>query len=368
MASVSLQNVTKVYDGQVVAVSDLTLDVSDGRFMVLAGPSGCGKTTTLRLIAGLETPTTGEIRIGGQTVKAVPARQRDVAMVFQDGGLYPHMDVYQNMAFALRMRKLPQHEIEQRVTAAAQMLGVGELLRRRLTALSGGQRRRVTLGRAVVREPAVFLFDEPLSHLDAQLRLALRSELKNLHQRLGTTTLCVTHDQAEAMALAQKICVLREGQVQQIGPPDEIYDRPANRFVAGFFGTPPMNFLSAQVRIQADSIFVDVGDERLDVPTLLRPHLAQSTGKTVLVGVRPHDLSVEPVPGEKGDFLSGTVTAVETLGSHKNVRVTLRSRSACTFIATAHAQIEPGANVRLHANPDRLHVFDSDEAGRNLAR
>jgi len=352
MASVSLQHVTKVYDGQVVAVSDLTLDVSDGRFLVLAGPSGCGKTTTLRLIAGLETPTAGEIRIGGQAVNAVPARQRDVAMVFQDGGLYPHMDVYQNMAFALRMRRLSQREIEQRVTAAAEMLGVRELLRRRPAALSGGQRRRVALGRAVVREPAVFLFDEPLSHLDAQLRLVLRSELKDLHQRLGTTTLCVTHDQAEAMALAQKICVLREGQVQQIGPPEEIYDHPANRFVAGFFGTPPMNFLNAQVRTQADSIFLEIGDERLDVPVAFRPRLAQSAGKPMSVGIRPHDLSTEPVPGEKGGFLSGTVTAIETLGSHQNVRVTLRSGGACTFIATAHAQIEPRANVRLHADPD----------------
>jgi multiple sugar transport system ATP-binding protein len=288
-------------------------------------------------------------------------------MVFQDGGLYPHMDVYQNMAFALRMQKLPEREIEQRVTAAAEMLGIRELLRRRPAALSGGQHRRVALGRAVVREPAAFLFDEPLSHLDAQLRLALRSELKDLHRRLGTTTLCVTHDQGEAMALAQTICVLREGQVQQIGTPEEIYDRPANRFVAGFFGTPPMNFLRAQVRSQAESVFLEVGDERLNVPAALRSHLARSAGKVVSIGIRPHDLSVEPVPGGKGGFLTGIVTAIEMLGSHKNVRVALRSGGVSTFIATTHTQIEPGASVRLYANPDRFHIFDSDEAGRSIA-
>jgi len=367
MASVSLQNVTKVFDRHTVAVSGLSLDVPDGRFMVLVGPSGCGKTTTLRLIAGLETPTGGEIHIGGKPATSVPARDRDVAMVFQDGGLYPHMDVYQNMAFALRMQKQPAGQIKQRVTAAAEVLGISDLLRRKPAALSGGQRRRVALGRAMVRNPAVFLLDEPLSHLDAQLQLGLRSELKDLHQRLGTTTLCVTHDQAEAMALGQRIGVLRQGRLQQVGAPEDIYDRPANRFVAGFFGTPPMNFLEARIQCQDESVVLAVGDDRLGAPPHLRSHLAQKAGKAVLVGIRPHDLSVEPVPGDLGSGLSAAVATIETLGSHKNVRMTLRTGGACTFIAASHTQIESGANVHLHANPDRLHIFDSDEAGRNIA-
>ena len=220
MGSVSLRNVSKVFDRHVTAVSDLTLAVPDGQFMVLVGPSGCGKTTTLRLIAGLETPTAGDISIANRVVTDVPARERDVALVFQDSALYPHMDVYGNMAFARRMQKRPEAEIRQRVAAAAEMLGISDLLQRKPATLSGGQRRRVALGKAIVREPAVFLFDEPLSNLDAQLHLAMRSELKSLHQRLGTTCLHVTHDQAEAMALGQQICVLREGWVQQVGPPD----------------------------------------------------------------------------------------------------------------------------------------------------
>ncbi|MHC4520499.1 MAG: ABC transporter ATP-binding protein, partial [Planctomycetota bacterium] len=315
MASVALQYVTKVFDHHVVAVSNLTLDVQDGRFTVLVGPSGCGKTTTLRLIAGLETPTEGEIHIGGKMVAARPAQDRDVAMVFQDSGLYPHMDVYGNMAFALRMQKQPQGEVRQRVRAAAEMLGISDLLRRKPAALSGGQRRRVALGRAIVRKPAVFLFDEPLSHLDAQLQLELRSELKELHRRLGTTTLYVTHDQAEAMALGQRICVLREGRLQQTGSPDEIYDHPANRFVAGFFGTPPMNFLDAQVQRRDGSVFLAVGDERIALSERLSASLAQDVGRTVQIGVRPHDLSLQPPSERKGGDLPGAVTTIETLGS-----------------------------------------------------
>jgi multiple sugar transport system ATP-binding protein len=277
------------------------------------------------------------------------------------------MDVYQNMAFALRMQKQPAGQIKQRVTAAAEALGISDLLRRKPTGLSGGQRRRVALGRAMVRQPAVFLLDEPLSHLDAQLQLGLRSELKDLHQRLGTTTLCVTHDQAEAMALGQRVGVLRQGRLQQVGTPEEIYDRPANRFVAGFFGTPPMNFLEARVKCQDGSVFLALKDDRLGVPPGLRSHLAQKDGTAVLVGIRPHDLSVEPIPEGKGGVLSGAVTTIETLGSHKNVRLKLPSGSVCTAVATSHTRIEPGGNTRLHINLDRLHVFERDEAGRNIA-
>lgn len=368
MASVALQNVTKVFDRHVVAVSKLTLDVQDGRFTVLVGPSGCGKTTTLRLIAGLEKPTEGDIHIGQQRVTSMAPRGRDVAMVFQDGGLYPHMDVYQNMAFALRMANQPAGEIKQRVIAAAEMLGIDDLLRRKPAALSGGQRRRVALGRAIVRKPAVFLFDEPLSHLDPQLQLDLRAELKNLHTRLGTTTLCVTHDQAEAMALGQKVGVLREGRLQQIGSPEDIYDRPANRFVAGFFGTPPMNFLDAQVQHRDGSVFLAVGDARVALPERFGASLAQDAGRTVQIGLRPHDLSVQPPSDRKGIALPGTVTMIETLGSRTDLHVALRSGSTCTATVAPHAVVQVGDGVRLYVDSDRLHVFACDQAGRNLAR
>ena len=366
MASVTLQNVTKVFDRHVVAVSDLTLDVPNGQFMALVGPSGCGKTTTLRLIAGLEKASAGEIRIEGKRVDSIVARDRNVAMVFQDGGLYPHMDVMGNMAFALRMRGCPESDIRRRVQAAAQMLGIGELLSRKPGVLSGGQRRRVALGRAIVREPAVFLFDEPLSHLDAQLHLVLRRELKELHRQLGTTTLYVTHDQAEAMALGERIGVLREGRLQQVGTPEEIYDRPANRFVAGFFGSPPMNFLDAQVQCRDGSAFLVLGDERLTAPAGVRSHLSRDFGKAVRVGVRPHDLSLESLSGETAGALSGAVTAIEMLGSRKDVHVALRSGSVCVITAPPHACVRVGEAIRLYVAADRLHVFEHDEAGRNI--
>jgi multiple sugar transport system ATP-binding protein len=367
MASVTLQNVTKVFDRRTVAVSGLSLDIPDGRFMVLVGPSGCGKTTTLRLIAGLEKASEGEISIGGKLVDSIPARDRNVAMVFQDGGLYPHMDVGRNMAFALRMRRCPEREIRRRVLAAAEVLGISDLLSRKPAALSGGQRRRVALGRAIVREPAVFLFDEPLSHLDAQLHLALRRELKDLLQRSRTTALYVTHDQAEAMAVGQRIGVLREGRLQQVGTPEEIYDHPANRFVAGFFGSPPMNFLNAQVRHESESVFLAVGDERLEVPPALSSHLAQEVGRPAIVGIRPHDLSLEPVSSAAHAVLPGAVTTIETLGPHKIVRVALGSGSACAVTVPPRTRLHAGENVRLYVHLDRLHVFGRDEAGGNLA-
>ena len=368
MASISIQHVTKVFDRCVTAVSDLMLEVPDGQFMVLVGPSGCGKTTTLRLTAGLERPDSGQIRIGDQIVNNVPPIDRDVAMVFQDGALYPHMDVYGNLAFALKMAQHAQAEIDRRVTAVAEMLGLGDVLTRKPATLSGGQRRRVALGRAIVRKPAVFLFDEPLTNLDVGLRLAMRAELKALHQRLGTTTLYVTHDQAEAMALGEKIAVLCCGQIQQVGSPSDIYDRPANRFVAGFFGTPPMNLLAGRVlRLNGDSVGLKVAGERVRMPDRLQSRLAGYVGQKVHLGVRPHDVSLTSAPREEGRILfSGTVAALEPLGSQTDVHVALPSGQRCIVAAGTDASVCVGDDVRLEPDPDKLHLFENGPHGRNI--
>ncbi|OHB63502.1 MAG: hypothetical protein A2Y76_10110 [Planctomycetes bacterium RBG_13_60_9] len=362
MASIVLQNVTKVFDRRVAAVSSLSLDVQDGEFMVIVGPSGCGKTTILRLIAGLETPTLGEIRISDRVVNGVSPKDRDVAMVFQDGVLYPHMTVLENLAFPLRMRGQSKTQTRQRVRAVVEMLGIVDLVDRKPAALSGGQRQRVALGRAVVREPAAFLFDEPLSGLDVTLRLAMRDQIKALQQRLRTTSLYVTHDQSEAMALGERVCVLWEGRIQQVGRPTEVYDRPANRFVAGFFGTPPMSFLTGRIRRESGTAFVDVAGGTIVLPTSLSSDRAASGPETIVVGVRPHDLSLEPSPQQKDGVFSGRVTSVEPFGSRTDVHVVLVSGEPCTVSSPPHLRVETGEEVRLRVDPDRLHLFTSDGA------
>jgi multiple sugar transport system ATP-binding protein len=253
MARVLLENVTKIFDGEVTAVSNFNLEVADGEFMVIVGPSGCGKTTTLRMIAGLEKITSGNIYIGNTLVNDVRPKERDVAMVFQNYALYPHMTAYQNMAFPLKMREFPKAEIKKRIKESAKLLGIERFLNRKPKALSGGQRQRVAVGRAIVRNPKAFLFDEPLSNLDARLRLTTRAELKDLHRKLQTTTIYVTHDQAEAMSLGDRICVMYDGKIQQIAGPVEVYERPVNKFVAGFLGTPPMNFFTGCLKSQNDT-------------------------------------------------------------------------------------------------------------------
>ena len=358
MASISLHNVTKVFDRRTTAVSGVTLDVRDGEFLVLVGPSGCGKTTILRLIAGLETPTTGEIRIADRPVEGMSPRDRDVALVFQDGVLYPHMTTAENLVFPLHMRGLPRDQVRQRVGEVVEILGLADLLDRKPAALSGGQRQRVALGRALVRQPAAFLFDEPLSSLDAGLRLALRGEVKTLHQRLHITTLYVTHDQSEAMALSDRLCVLREGYVQQVGPPAEVYDRPANRFVAGFFGTPPMNFLAGRLRGENGACFLDWAGGRTSLPAFP----ADSADKTVHVGIRPHDLSLEPLPPPRGCVLSGHVGLLEPFGSRTDVHVVLASGEKCVVSAPPHVQLRAGDEMRMYVNPEKLHLFEPDGA------
>ena len=367
MASVSLQNITKVFGRRATAVADLSLDVRDGELMVIVGPSGCGKTTILRLIAGLETPTSGEIRLADKLVNDVSPKERNIAMVFEDAALYPHMNLSDNLAFALRRHGQPEEEVTRRIRSAAGMLGIEGLMDRKPAAISGGQRQRAALGRAIVRELAVFLFDEPLSSLDAGLRLAMRSEIKALHQRLDATMLYVTHDQSEAMALGDRICVLRDGRTQQVGCPTDIYDRPVNKFVAGFFGVPPMNFLTGLLRLKAGAGSVEFVGECISLPPFLRPLAADRADDKITIGIRPHDLSLDPLPGQKGNVLAGRVDLIEPLGSRTDVHVRLASGEHCIISGPPRSGLMVSQEVRLYVNLDKLHAFESDDAGLNLA-
>src|SRR5471030_2688401 len=291
MAEVSLRKLNKKFDLTHV-VKDVDLEIRDKEFMVFVGPSGCGKTTTLRMIAGLEAISSGEILIDNTVVNDVPPMDRDIAMVFQNYALYPHMSVAGNMAFGLKMRKFEKSEIEARIKRAADILGIGDLLHRKPRQLSGGQRQRVALGRAIVRDPKVFLFDEPLSNLDAKLRVQMRVELKKLHERLGTTAIYVTHDQVEAMTLGDRVVVMRDGRVQQVGDPMELYNQPANRFVAGFIGSPAMNFASVRITSENGALWAESDDLRIKVPAPLTPRLGRYAGMEATLGVRPEDLRI----------------------------------------------------------------------------
>src|SRR5580704_11839251 len=289
MARVAMRSLNKNYD-EVRAVIDVNLDIRDQEFVVLVGPSGCGKTTTLRMVAGLESITSGNISIDEKVVNELPPMDRDIAMVFQNYALYPHMSVYDNMAFGLKMRKFDKGEIAQRVQEAAEILGIQELLRRKPRQLSGGQRQRVALGRAIVRHPQVFLFDEPLSNLDAKLRVQMRVELKKLHERLGTTAIYVTHDQVEAMTLGDRVVVMKDGLVQQVGEPMELYNEPANLFVAGFLGSPAMNFAGVQISETNGGLWAEAEGLRIKVPAATTARLGPHAGNEVTLGIRPEDL------------------------------------------------------------------------------
>jgi len=347
MAAVELRQVVKSYDGKNNVIHGIDLDVRQGEFVVFVGPSGCGKSTLLRMIAGLESISGGEVRIGGKLVNDQPPRARDIAMVFQDYALYPHKSLYDNMAFGLRLRKTPEDEIKRRVMDAARLLRIDHMLERKPAALSGGQRQRVAIGRAIVRQPEVFLFDEPLSNLDAQLRHEMRTEIKRLHQRLGATMIYVTHDQVEAMTLADRIAVLSAGRKMQYDTPDAIYNRPAALFVAGFTGAPPMNLVDATV---ADGV-ADLGAGlRLPLPARLATH-----GGPAKLGVRPENLRLAP---EAGDIaLPATVALLEPLGAE--TLVTLKTGGA-EMIARLSASFReaPGTALALHLNPAHLHLFD----------
>ena len=354
MAEVTLNKVTKRF-GDFTAVKGIDLQVEDGKFTVLVGPSGCGKTTTLRMIAGLEEVTEGEIKIGDRVVNNVPPKDRDIAMVFQNYALYPHMDVYNNMAFGLKLRKVPKDEIQRRVHAAAELLGIANKLKSKPRELSGGQRQRVAVGRAIVRDPKVFLFDEPLSNLDAKLRVQMRTELEQLHHRLKTTTIYVTHDQVEAMTLGDKIAVMRDGVIHQYDSPKQTYDHPADRFVAGFIGSPAMNFLNARVE-SADGKVMLVGDGfKLMVPEGRPTDLPPN----VIVGIRPEDLNGPVADGKEGELLDATVTVTEQLGSELLVYAKCGETPIVANL-DPHITINIGDKIKLAVALDRMHVFDPE--------
>ncbi|SDG06599.1 multiple sugar transport system ATP-binding protein [Sinosporangium album] len=393
MASIVLTNVDKVYAGGVKAVNSLNLEIRDGEFMVLVGPSGCGKSTALRMVAGLEDISGGEIRIGEKVVNHLPPKDRDIAMVFQNYALYPHMTVEENLAFGLKLRKMPKSEIQKRVNEAAKMLGLEQYLKRKPAALSGGQRQRVAMGRAIVREPQAFLMDEPLSNLDAKLRVSMRASLNQMHERLGVTTVYVTHDQVEAMTLGDRVCVLRDGLLQQVDTPQNLFDKPVNLFVAGFMGSPSMNFVTAEL-VKDGGTAVAFAGYRLPVPDSTfhdKPGLDQYFGRKVILGIRPSDF--EDSVAANGNVSNGWVRiparaeVTEELGSEINVlflidappvehRDTVAAadqgddtdtslplvggKSLWTARVNARSHVRPGQNIELAVDTHNLHFFDVD--------
>ena len=356
MAEVSLEHVYKRYTAKNIAVSDFTLNIVDGEFMVFVGPSGCGKSTTLRMIAGLEDISDGVLKIGDRVVNDVPPKDRDIAMVFQNYALYPHMNVYDNMAFGLKLRKTPKDEIEKRVRDAAKILQIEHLLGRKPKELSGGQRQRVAMGRAIVREPKVFLMDEPLSNLDAKLRVEVRSQISQIHQRLGTTIIYVTHDQVEAMTLGNRIVVMKDGVMQQVDTPLNLYDYPKNKFVGGFIGSPSMNFLTARVQ---GGMFV-IGNSRVAPRGQLAESLKAYEGKEVFMGIRPEHIGVRGMSNipEGDNFLTGKVLVVEPLGAQTDFMLDVDGQTL-TAKVEGHAAIRPGDTVDVLVDNVRLHAFDT---------
>jgi multiple sugar transport system ATP-binding protein len=399
MARVELQKVSKTFPGNVTAVDSIDLAVADQEFVVLVGPSGCGKSTTLRMVAGLEEITAGTIKIGERVVNDVMPKDRDIAMVFQNYALYPHMTVFENMSFGLKLRRFPKPQIQERVLQAAKTLDITHLLDRKPRQLSGGQRQRVAVGRAIVREPAAFLFDEPLSNLDAKLRVTTRAELKRLHHRLRTTTIYVTHDQEEAMTLGDRIVAMKDGRIQQADTPLRTYQRPANRFVAGFIGMPPMNFFDGVIKTidgqlifeegrlanarrvggadgkpRSDEPVVWVGELTvpgngfvLPVPAAMREKLAGKTGQHIVLGIRPEHLHVHPTGGE-GDCcaIPLKVNVVEPLGNNMDVYMQSANNDHVVARVEAHSGLTPDTQINLYADLRRVHFFEPGETGVNL--
>ncbi len=355
MARVLMEKLNKHY-GEVAAVKDLDLEIPDKEFVVLVGPSGCGKTTTLRMVAGLEEITAGDIYIDDTLVNHLPPKDRDIAMVFQNYALYPHMTVYQNLAFALTLRKIPKAEIDQRVKDAAEILNIGELLQRKPKALSGGQRQRVAVGRAIVRKPKVFLFDEPLSNLDAKLRVQMRAELKKLHERLQGTVIYVTHDQVEAMTMGDRIVVMKDGVIQQVGPPLGLYFKPANKFVAGFIGSPAMNFIEGDLLSEGGGLYVQTTGMRLKVPEDKVEPLRNYGKKRVIFGIRPEDLP-EAACALPGETVEAVVEVTEPLGCDVFLEVKV-GKMSLTARAEPTTQAKPHTAICLHPSSENMRFFD----------
>jgi multiple sugar transport system ATP-binding protein len=391
MAGVTFDGVTKTYPDGTTAVNDLDLEITDGEFMVLVGPSGCGKTTALRMVAGLEDISRGVLKIGDRTVNHVPSRDRDIAMVFQSYALYPHLSVYDNIAFGLKIKKLPKDEIDRRVQNAARILGLDPFLKRKPRALSGGQRQRVAMGRAIVREPSAFLMDEPLSNLDAKLRVQMRAEIAGLQHDLGVTTIYVTHDQVEAMTMGDRVAVMRKGELQQVADPQTLYDRPVNLFVGGFIGSPAMNMIEATLQRQNGGLAAKVGEQSIAIEAQeveARPGLAAYDGKQIVLGIRPEDLEdAALVSGSSSaHHLRGHAELTEALGSEIMVHFSIKAKHAMTEdvrelaedvgderaveqaagadTATlvgrfgARSRVRPGEDVEVAVDTRSLHFFD----------
>jgi multiple sugar transport system ATP-binding protein len=356
MAKVELKEITKVYEGNVTAVDKADITIQDKEFVVFVGPSGCGKSTTLRMIAGLEDITTGELFIDGEKVNDVPPKDRNIAMVFQNYALYPHMTVYENMAFGLRIRKVEKSEIDKRVREAARILDIEKLLDRRPKQLSGGQRQRVAVGRAIVRHPKVFLFDEPLSNLDAKLRVQMRAEIIELHHRLDATMIYVTHDQVEAMTMGDKIVVMKDGKVQQIGSPLHLYNNPVNKFVAGFIGSPPMNFLNVKVVEEGGKLYIDEGSFRLQPASEHLQYLKPYVGKEVSFGIRPEDL---PCVDDGQACIPTKISVVEPLGAEIHLYASTPTQSLVAKVPPHHL-FKIGDTVKFGPVLDKAKYFDRE--------
>ena len=362
MASITLKNISKTYPGDIVAVSNFSLEITDKEFIVLVGPSGCGKSTTLRMIAGLEEISEGELYIGDRLVNNVPPKDRNIAMVFQNYALYPHMTVYKNMAFGLELRKIPKDDIRKRVVEAARILDIEYLLNRKPKALSGGQRQRVALGRAMVRNPAVFLLDEPLSNLDAKLRSSMRTELIKLHKELGTTFIYVTHDQIEAMTMGDHIVVMKDGFIQQVDTPQHLYDHPANIFVAGFIGTPQMNFLKGVLKNDSGGFYVEINRDKIYVdPVKQNESLNPYINRAVIAGIRPEDLFDNPSAAdtESNSAITATVEVVELMGSEVYLTLNYQGESM-TARTNSDTTSKTDSDIKLAINTRKLHLFDAE--------
>ena len=368
MAEVILKNVDKVYEGAAKVVDNFNLHIKNGEFIVLVGPSGCGKSTTLRMIAGLEDITSGTIQIGQRVVNDVSPKDRDIAMVFQSYALYPHMTVFENMAFALKLRKMPKPDIEKKVKRAADILGIVPLLERKPKALSGGQRQRVAVGRAIVRDPQCFLFDEPLSNLDAKLRVEMRTEIRDLHESLKSTTVYVTHDQEEAMTLGDRVVVMKDGVAQQVGSASDIYHRPANRFVAGFLGSPSMNFLEGRLVKEGNKLYFDEGSGKLPVPEASAKQLESQVGRQVILGVRPELLSDQHSAHFElnGNSLNMSVRQVQMLGNCLHVYLATDKHRNLVASVEGSARFKAKESVKVYVNMARSLFFAAEGAGARL--
>lgn len=358
MAKITINNLNKLYAGGHHAVKDLTLESADEEFVVLVGPSGCGKSTTLRMVAGLEEVSSGTIEIGGRVVNALPPRERDVAMVFQNYALYQHMTVYDNLAFGLKNARVPKARIQEEIRRAVAILGIGELLERKPRQLSGGQQQRVALGRCIVRHPKVFLFDEPLSNLDAKLRAQMRAEIKKLRERVPTTSLFVTHDQVEAMTLGDRVVIMRDGVVEQIGTPLEVYNQPASKFVGGFIGAPHMNFID--LRLDGDTGRLMTGSDGISVPQSAETNgLSAYAGKTITMGIRPEHISVGP-PKKQNCTIQARVAVIEQMGSEIVLEVKIGDNPLTVSRVDPGFKVQAHSEIPLNLDLSRMHFFDPD--------